>query len=329
MRLLSCLLKAPSCVSLMVVLTGIGPSWAEEIWPTHPIKLVVPFQAGSSTDVAARVIASKMSAPLGQTIVIENKIGASGFIGAEFVSKAPNDGYTILWGTTSTQIVGPIINGNTAYDPIKDFAPVGLIAFSPYILVTSSKNNIKTLKDLIDTAKSKPKEVTYASAGNTSVGNLSAQLLSQTAKISLSHIPYKSSAQSVTDTMTGIVSMQFSSISPVLTHLKTGSLRALAITSKSRISIFPDLPTVSESGYPGYEALLWMGLFTPHGVNNAVLEKITTALKTTLNDPEVQKTLQSQGLQPSSIFKEELEAFVNSEISKWSQVIKAAGIQGD
>jgi hypothetical protein len=315
--------------ALMAWVFVIHPSWAEESWPTHPIKLVVPFQAGSSTDVAARVIASKMSSTLGQSIVIENKIGASGFIGAEFVSKAPSDGYTILWGTTSTQIIGPIINGNSAYDPLKDFAPIGLIAFSPYILVTSSKNNIKTLKDLMEMAKSKPKEVTYASAGNTSVGNLSAQLLSQTAKISLIHIPYKSSAQSVTDTMTGIVNFQFSSISPVLTHLKTGSLRALAVTSKSRISIFPDLPTVSESGYPGYEALLWMGLFTPHGVNSAVQEKISSALKTTLNDPEVQKTLQAQGLQPSNIFKEELAAFVKSEISKWSQVIKAAGIQGD
>ena len=129
--------------------------------------------------------------------------------------------------------------------------------------------------------------------------------------------------------MTGIVNMQFSSISPVLTHLKTGSLKALAVTSKSRISVLADVPTVSESGYPGYEALLWMGLFTPQGVNNSILEKMTQALKLTLNDPEVQKTLQSQGLQPSHVYKEDLGAFVKSEISKWSQVIKSAGIQGD
>jgi tripartite-type tricarboxylate transporter receptor subunit TctC len=289
----------------------------------------VPFQAGSSTDVAARVMASKMSTALNQVMVIENKIGASGFIGAEFVSKASSDGYTVLWGTTSTQIIGPIINGSSSYDPVRDFSPVGLIAFSPYLLVTSGKSSTKTLKDLIELAKSKPKEVTYASAGNTSVGNLSAQLLSQTAKVSLSHIPYKSSAQSVTDTMTGIINMQFSSIAPVLTHLKTGSLKALAITSKNRISIFPDVPTVAESGYPGYEALLWMGLFTPQGVSPSIVEKLTMALKTTLNDPEVQKTLQSQGLQPTNIYKEELGAFVKSEISKWSQVIKSAGIQGD
>ena len=302
---------------------------AQDTWPNRPIKLVVPFQAGSSTDVAARVIASKMSNVLNQAMVVENKIGASGFIGAEFVSKASNDGYTILWGTTSTQIIGPIINGSASYDPVRDFSPIGLIAFSPYILVTSGKSNFKTLKDLMDTAKNKPKEITYASAGNTSVGNLSAQLLSQTAKVSLSHIPYKSSAQSVTDTMTGIINMQFSSIAPVLTHLKTGSLRALAITSKQRISIFPDIPTVAESGYPGYEALLWMGLFTPQGVNNTITEKITQALKLSLNDPEVQKTLQSQGLQPSNVYKEDLGAFVKSEINKWSQVIKAAGIQSD
>jgi tripartite-type tricarboxylate transporter receptor subunit TctC len=317
-----------ACLSLFLTLVT-SATLAQEAWPNHPIKLVVPFQAGSSTDVAARVIASRMSNVLNQTLVIENKIGASGFIGAEFVSKANNDGYTILWGTTSTQIIGPIINGSAAYDPIKDFSPIGLIAFSPYILVTSGKSNVKTLKDLMELARSKPKEITYASAGNTSVGNLSAQLLSQTAKVSLSHIPYKSSAQSVTDTMTGIVYMQFSSIAPVLTHLKTGSLKALAITSKQRISIFPDVPTVAESGYPGYEALLWMGLFTPQGVNNSIVEKITQALKVTLNDPEVQKTLQSQGLQPSNVFREELGSFVKSEINKWSQVIKTAGIQAD
>jgi len=315
----------------LVALWGLalGVSQAQESWPQHPIKLVVPFQAGSSPDVAARVMASKMSSALNQVMVIENKIGASGFIGAEFVSKASSDGYTVLWGTTSTQIIGPIINGSTAYDPVKDFTPIGLIAFSPYLLVSSGKSSIKSLKDLIELAKSKPREVTYASAGNTSVGNLSAQLLSQTAKVSLTHIPYKSSAQSVTDTMTGIVNMQFSSIAPVLTHLKTGSLKALAITSKNRISIFPDVPTVAESGYPGYEALLWMGLFTPQGVNNSIVDKLTLALKSTLNDPEVQKTLQAQGLQPSNIYKEELGAFVKSELNKWSQVIKSAGIQGD
>ena len=320
--LMTTLLKLSTSL-LVVFLSSVPFAFGQDTWPNRPIKLIVPFQAGSATDVAARVISSKLS------VVIENKIGASGSIGAEFVSKAPNDGYTILWGTTSTQIIGPIINGFNSYDPIKDFAPIGMIAFSPYILVTSAKNNIKSLKDLIELAKSKPKEVTYASAGNTSVANLSAQLLSQTAKISFSHIPYKSSAQSVTDTMTGIVNMQFSSISPVLTHIKTGSLRPIAVTSKARLSIFPDVPTVSESGYPGYEALLWMGLFTPQGINTAVLDKITATLKTTLNDPEVQKTLQAQGLQSSHIYKEELGVFLKSELSKWSQVIKSAGIQGD
>ena len=326
--LMTTLLKLSTSL-LVVFLSSVPFAFGQDTWPNRPIKLIVPFQAGSATDVAARVISSKLSTTLNQAVVIENKIGASGSIGAEFVSKAPNDGYTILWGTTSTQIIGPIINGFNSYDPIKDFAPIGMIAFSPYILVTSAKNNIKSLKDLIELAKSKPKEVTYASAGNTSVANLSAQLLSQTAKISFSHIPYKSSAQSVTDTMTGIVNMQFSSISPVLTHIKTGSLRPIAVTSKARLSIFPDVPTVSESGYPGYEALLWMGLFTPHGINTAVLDKITAALKTTLNDPEVQKTLQAQGLQSSHIYKEELGVFLISELSKWSQVIKSAGIQGD
>jgi tripartite-type tricarboxylate transporter receptor subunit TctC len=316
-------------VVLLFTISGLGSAWSQDAWPSRSIKLVVPFQAGSSTDVAARVVALKMSSILNQTIVVDNKGGASGLIGSEMVAKANNDGYTILWGTTSTQVIGPILNSNNSFDPIKDFTPIGLVGFSPYILVTSSKSNIKGFKDLIELAKSKPKEVTYASAGDTSVGNLSMQLLSQTAQISLAHIPYKSSAQSVTDTITGTVDLQFSSIAPALTHLKSGSLRALAVTSKARLSIFPDVPTVSELGYSGYEALLWMGLFMPPGVNNSIQEKIVSALKMTLSDPSTQKILQQQGLQPSNLYRDELGVFVKTEINKWTQVIKSAGIRSE
>lgn len=303
-----------------------GPVAAQEAWPTRALKLIVPFQAGSATDAAARVVATKLAVHLQQPVVIENRIGASGFIGAEFVARAPADGYTLLWGTTSTQAVGPSLKPTISYDPLKDFAPVGLVAFSPYLLVSSSRLGYKNLGDFIAEAKANPGKLTYASAGASSMGNLSAQLFGMNAKVQLVHIPYKSSAQSVSDTMTGTVTVQFSTFSPVLAHVKTGSLKPLAVTSKTRSPLFPDVPTVSEAGVPGYEAVLWMGIFTHQAVGSPVLEKLSAALKATLNDPEVQKYLQGQGLQVSNMGREELDKFVRSEISKWSQVIKAAGI---
>lgn len=299
---------------------------AQETWPTKPIKIIVPFQAGSAVDNAARVLAPKLTTILQQSIIIENRTGASGFIGTEAAARSANDGYTFLWGTTSTQVIGPSLNTNISYDPLKDFSSVGLIAFSPYILVTSTKLGYKDFLDFLNDAKVKPNKLTYASAGNSSMANLAAQLVSSSAQIQLVHIPYKSSAQSVTDTLNGTVSIQFSTFSPVIAHVKSGQLKALAVTSKNRLPLLPDVPTVSESGFPGFEAILWMGIFAPNGVSLDVIEKFSNALSACLKDPEILRQLQNQGLQISHMNPVNTDKFLRSELTKWSTVIKTRGI---
>ena len=300
---------------------------AQGVWPTRAIKLVVPFQAGSATDAATRVVANKMTALLGQPVVVDNRIGASGNIGSDVVAHAQADGYTILLGTVSTQVVGPLLNPNITYDSMRDFIPIGMMASSPYILVTSGSVGFKNFDDLLREAKLGKGRVTCASAGVTSMGNLSAQLFSLAANIELRHIPYKSSAQSVTDTMSGVVNFQFSSVSPVLSQIKSGHLRALSVTSKSRLGILPDVPTVSESGFPGFEAVLWFGLFAPADTPAIALDRLSKTLRTTLQDVQVQHDLVAQGLQTPDLLGKDFQAFIKSEFSKWSNIIKVTGVQ--
>jgi tripartite-type tricarboxylate transporter receptor subunit TctC len=322
-------LRSLSIVFALTAATFSTQAIAEDAWPNRAIRLIVPFQAGSATDAAARVIGVKLSGLLQQAVIIENRVGASGFIGTLAVARAPADGYTILLGTTSTQVISVILNPKLAYDPEKDFEPVGLIGSSPYVLVSASKTAASDLQGLIAEARSKPGKLTYASAGTTSMANLAAQLFSSMAEVQLTHVPYKSSAQSVTDTINGTIGVQFGTVMPVLPHIKSGSLKAFAITGTKRLALLPDVPTLSEAGLRGYDAGLWMGLFSPKGTPVQVLDKLSSALTTTLSDAEVQKAFLAQGILITPIRREELAKFVRAEIGKWSQVVKTAGIIGE
>jgi len=322
-------LRSLSIVFALTAATFSTQAIAEDAWPNRAIRLIVPFQAGSATDAAARVIGVKLSGLLQQAVIIENRVVASGFIGTLAVARAPADGYTILLGTTSTQVISVILNPKLAYDPEKDFEPVGLIGSSPYVLVSASKTAASDLQGLIAEARSKPGKLTYASAGTTSMANLAAQLFSSMAEVQLTHVPYKSSAQSVTDTINGTIGVQFGTVMPVLPHIKSGSLKAFAITGTKRLALLPDVPTLSEAGLRGYDAGLWMGLFSPKGTPVQVLDKLSSALTTTLSDAEVQKAFLAQGILITPIRREELAKFVRAEIGKWSQVVKTAGIIGE
>lgn len=302
---------------------------AQEAWPERAVRLVVPFQAGSATDSAARVVGLRMAALLNQAIIIENRVGASGFIGAETVARAAPDGYTILLGTVSTQSVSVSLNNNLSFNPETDLVPIGLIGSSPYALVSASKIAAKDLAGFIDEARAKPGKLTYASAGNTSMANLAAQLFAYMAKVELAHIPYKSSAQSVTDTINGTISVQFGSIMPVLPYVKNGTLKALAVTGEQRLPLLPDVPTISESGLHGYSAELWMGLFAPKGTPAAILDKLSQALNTALEDKEVSTALSGQGIKGKPMNRQAFGNFVRAETQKWSKVVKDAGISGD
>jgi len=318
-----------SSLSFVLALTAAAFSaqtMAQEAWPSRPVRLIVPFQAGSATDAAARVVGTKLSTLLQQSVVIDNRAGASGSIGAVAVAKAPADGYTVLLGTLSTQVISAVLNPKLSYDPDKDLEPVGLIGSSPYVLVSSSKTAAPDIQALIADARAKPGKLSYASAGTTSMANLAAQLFASMADVQLTHVPYKSSAQSVIDTMNGTVGVQFGTVMPVLPHIKSGSLKAYAVTGTKRLALLPDVPTLNEVGLRGYDAGLWMGLFLPKGTPVQVLDKLSAALAATLSDAEVQKALAAQGILISPIRREEFGKFVRTETGKWSQVVKSAGI---
>lgn len=322
-------LRSLSIVCAAATATFSAQAVAQETWPNRPIRLIVPFQAGSATDAAARVVGMKMSSQLQQTVIIDNRVGASGLIGTEAVARAAADGYTILLGTTSTQAVSVALNPNLSYNPEKDFEPIGLIGPSPYVLVSASKIAANDMQGLIAQARAKPGKLTYASAGTTSMANLAAQLFSTMAKVQLTHVPYKSSAQSVTDTINGTITVQFGTVMPVLPHIKSGALKPLAVTGTKRLALLPDVPTVSEAGLPGYDAVLWMGLFAPKGTPAVALDKLSASLNSALGDAEVQKALLGQGIQTMPGSRDELAKFVHAEIGKWGQVVKAAGITGE
>ncbi|RZS84435.1 Bug family tripartite tricarboxylate transporter substrate binding protein [Pigmentiphaga kullae] len=305
------------------------PVLAQDAWPERPVRMIVPFQAGSATDSAARVVGLRMGALLKQPVIVENRVGASGLIGAEAVVRAAPDGYTILLGTVSTQSVSVGLNSKMSFDPARDLAPVGLIGASPYVLVSASRIAAKDLAAFVAEARTQPGKLTYASAGNASMANLAAQLLAYQAGIQLAHIPYKSSAQSVTDTINGTIALQFGSVMPVLPYVKNGVLKALAVTGAQRLPLLPDVPTVAESGLPGYRAELWMGLFAPKDTPADVLDRLSRTLNAALADREVAESLLGQGIQATPLDRRAFAGFVQAETAKWSKVVKDAGITGE
>jgi tripartite-type tricarboxylate transporter receptor subunit TctC len=311
------------------LLAGGHAGAADEAWPAKPVRVIVPFPPGSATDNMARVVGQRMAAELKQPVIIDNRGGASGFIGADAVARGPADGYTLLIGTTSTQAVSVTLNPNLSYDPEKAFAPIGMIGSSPYVLVSSSKLPYKTFADLMADVRARPGAVSYASAGPTSMANLAAQLLVTTTRTRMTHVPYKSSAQSVTDTVTGLVTIQFGTVTPVLPHIRSGALTALAVTGRERLPLLPDVPTVSEAGVPGYEAVLWMGLFARSGTPVPLMDKLSSALNAALSDATVRDALLAQGIQAAPGSRKELGDVVRNDIRKWGQVVKAAGITGE
>jgi tripartite-type tricarboxylate transporter receptor subunit TctC len=298
---------------------------ANAAWPERPIHLIVPFPAGSGTDVPARIIGQKLSERLGQQIVIDNRTGASGAIGAEMIARAEPDGYTIGLVTATTQVLVPLLNSKSPYDPVKDFAPVGMIGGTPYVLVAYPKLPATNLKELIALAKSKRGKLTYGSAGVASLAHLAGALFASRAGIDLAHIPYKASAQSVTDLMAGRVDMQFATIAPMLPTIRSGQLRALAVTGSERIPTLPDVPTVAEAGVAGYEASLWMAVVAPVGTPGDVIARLNRDLNAVLTS-DAKDLLISQGLQLEPGPAEAVGARLRTDLDKWLPVIKAAGL---
>jgi tripartite-type tricarboxylate transporter receptor subunit TctC len=298
-------------------------------WPARPIKLVVPFPAGSSTDVIARIVGQMLAPRLGQALVIENRAGASGMIGAEAVARAAPDGYTIGLASTSTHSLAPSLSANLRYDPIRDFAPVAMIGSSPYVMVTYPGLETRTVQDFVALAKAKPGKLGFGSAGPGSLAHLAGELFASLAGVQLIHVPYKSSAESVTDLMAGRLDMQFSTIPPTLPLVRGGQMRALATTGAKRTAVLPELPTVAETGLPGYEAVLWIAMVMPAAVPPAVIARLNRELVAVLDQPEAKAALTAQGMDTEPGTPDALRARIASDIEKWRSVVAKAGIQAE
>src|SRR5450755_214239 len=304
----------------------IVPAWAQDKWPAKPITHIVPFPAGGTTDILARLIAQKLGSVLGTTIIVENKGGAGGSVGSEVASRAAPDGYTIVGGTISSHAINVSLYPKLGYDPVKSFEPVSLIGTNPTVLVVNQASPYKTLQDVIAAGKAK-KPLTGASAGSGTSQHLSLELLKSKAGIDITHIPYKGSAPAITDVMSGQVDMMFDTTVVAGPHIESGKLRALAVSSAKRLASMPTVPTVAESGVPGYEVISWQAIFAPAGTPKPIVERLHNEIAKILRDPEMQERLGKLGMQGADMSLEQIAAFQKAEVARWAAVIKAANIK--
>jgi tripartite-type tricarboxylate transporter receptor subunit TctC len=302
---------------------------AQDKWPSKPITYIVPFGAGGTTDVLARLVASKAGPALGTTLVIENKAGAGGNIGSDYTAKAPPDGYTIQGGTISSHAINVSLYSKLPYDPIKNFQPITMIGSMPNILVVRADSPFKTVEDLIAAAKAKPGSINYASSGSGTSQHLSGVFFEQITGTKMVHIPYKSSAESLTALMGGQgADVIFENLAPAMPHIKAGKLRALGVTSAKRASSLPDVPAIAEK-LPGFDVVSWQAIFAPAGVPKPIVDKLSGELIKAVLDPEVKAKLLAMGVEPGGMPPDELAAFQQAEVTKWAKVIKAANIKLD
>lgn len=298
-------------------------------WPTKPIKMVVPFTAGGSTDTVARIISEKLTPRLGQPVIVENKAGAGGAVGSDFVAKSPADGYTYLVGTSSTMAIAPWVYTKLPYNPTRDFAPVTLLGIADIIVVVNSNVPIRTTKQLLDYAKANPGKLTFASGGNGSISHLLGEYFKSMAKVDLLHVPYKGDAQMVTDLLGGQVNMAFGTAVAWLPHIKSGKVAAVAVTNPKRSTTLTDLPTLSESGVPGYEAVQWFGIAAPTGTPPEVLNRMHSEIKAILAMPEVHKRFTDLGFDVVGNTPAEFAQFLRDENAKWKKIAEIAGTKLD
>jgi tripartite-type tricarboxylate transporter receptor subunit TctC len=306
-----------------------GPGLAQAAYPERPIALVVPFPAGGSTDLVARVVAERMGKELGQSIVVENRGGAGGNIGSAAVAKADPDGYTILMGTVATHALNPALYRKMPYDAVADFAPVALLVVVPNVLVVNPNFPAKNVQELVALLKEKPGEYSYASSGNGTPLHLSGELFKSMAGVDMVHIPYKGAGPALIDVMGGHVPIMFDNLPSSTEHIRAGKLRGLAVTTAERAPSMPDLPTIAESGLPGYETYTWNALFAPAGTPKDVIDRLNAAANTAVADPDVQAKLKDVGAVPKGSTPDELASHVKAELAKWAPIVKASGAQID
>lgn len=306
---------------------AIMPAVAQQ-YPTKPIKLILPFPTGGATDVMSRILAEKLTSRLGQPVIVENKPGAGTMLASEYVAKAPADGYTLLMAASSL-VIAPSLYSKVNYDPIKDFTPVTQVAAVIHLVVVNPNLPVKSIQDLITYLKANPGKVSYGSTGSGTSTHLEAELFKKMAGVEIEHIPYKGSTPALADLVGGQTSMMFDPIASSKPYLESGRLRALAVTTAQRSISAPDLPTVAESGLPGYEAMPWLGIVAPAGTPKAVVDRLYKEVSEVLKMQEVKDRFKSLGLDIIGNTPAEFATFIAQDQKKWDQVIKNSGAKAD
>jgi tripartite-type tricarboxylate transporter receptor subunit TctC len=322
----------PSCrlalirvvLGIAVLLAGATPAAAQP-YPAKPIRIIVPFPVGGIADLYARLIGTQLHQAWGQPVVVENRTGAGGNIGADFVAKSPPDGYTLVMGSIGTHAVNVSLFAKLPYDPVRDFAPVALVLEAEGLLVVHPSVPVQSVPELIAYARGKPGALTFASAGMGTASHLAGELFKTMAKVDMVHVPYKGNVPAITDLLAGQTSLIFATMPTVLPHAKAGKLRALATIGKVRSKAAPDLPTVAEAALPGFEVDNWIGLFAPAGTPPEVVRRLNGEVIRIMQSPEIEARLPAEGARFTATTPEQFGEFVKAEIAKWAPVVKASG----
>jgi tripartite-type tricarboxylate transporter receptor subunit TctC len=316
-------------LALLSVLAFVPAAAAQDAWPSRQIRMVVPLPAGASVDVIGRLVAAKLGERLGQTVVIENRAGASGAIGSDAVAKAAPDGYTLGMATTTTHVTNAIVNPKLVYDPIKDFTAVAMVGVVPYVLSVSPKLPVKDVRELIALAKSKPGMLNYSSVGLGSVAHLMTELLASMTGMKLNHVPYRASSQAVIDLAEGRIDITFGTLGSSLPLIRDGKVRALAVSTAKRATQAPDVPTIIEAGVPGFEASLWFAVVAPTNLPAPIAARLNREVNAIVTDPAVIKGLDLQAMQPDPIPLARMGDLIRNDLARWREIAAKAGVKAE
>ncbi len=305
------------------------PAALAQSYPAKAIKVIVPFPPGGGTDIIAREVTQKVSTATGWTFVIDNRPGAGGNLGVDTVAKSPADGYTLVLGQTSNLAINPTLYAKLPYNPLKDLAPIAMVATAPLAIVVSANSPFKTLGDLVNAAKAKPGDINFASPGNGTVAHLTGELFQKAAGVRFQHVPYKGANQALNDVIGGQVQMYMSSVPSVLQQIRNGKLRPLAVSSAKRVDDLPQTPTVAEAGYKGFDASTWFGFLAPAGTPKDIVARLNTELNKALQLPDLQKRLAEQGADATGGTPEQFAALMRDDLQRWGKVVKDSGAKLD
>ena len=301
-----------------------APLVLAQTYPTKSIRCVVPYPPGGPTDIIGRAIAQKLAESLGQPVIIDNRGGAAGTIGSEQVARSPADGYTLLWGTPGTHGIAPSIYPKLGYDPVKDFAPITLIALGTNLMVVHPSVPARSVQEFVALAKSRPGKLNFGSSGNGATSHMAGEMLKVMAGIDMVHVPFKGAAPAIVALMGGEVDMAILDTPPLLPQIRAGKLRVLAVASERRSRVLPQVPTLAESGLPGYHASSWHGLFAPAGTPREIVARLHTEVAQIVRLPDITERLSAQGVEPVANTPEQFAEFIKAEITRWSRVVKAS-----